>query len=143
MRLYESKYLFVNYLEIQYLLHIKFKEEVLKIDTNTLKADFFVFFDEMVKRKARHFMIDTENIEHIFDTEFVSWFNRTIFPLIKSIKADKIAWLSLANSNFSIISSFLTSKNEKIEQKLFTKPDLAMKWLLEDGKRKKFRFAED
>ena len=142
MRLYESKYLTVNFLEVQFLFHIKFKNETKNIDINVIKAEFFLFYDKMVKRKTRYLMFDCENIEHVFDNEFISWFDRTIFPLIKSIKAEKIAWFCQKQYNFEIPISFLTSDNKKIEQKIFNKPDLAMKWLLDGAKQKKLSFQD-
>ena len=142
MRLYESEYLTVNYLEVQYLFHFKFKKKTYNIDINTVKAEFFLFFDKMVKRKARYVMFDCENMEHIFDNEFISWYNKTIFPLIKSVKAEKIAWYIRKNINFEISLSFLTSDKKEIKQKIFNKPDLAMKWLLEGAKQKKLSFQD-
>lgn len=142
MLLYKSDYLNVNYLEIQYLLHFKFKESVQNISENTLKAEFLAFFDKMVKRKARHLLIDTENIEKIVNIDFIYWFNSIIFPLIKSIKTDKIAWLIKTEQNFNLSETFTTSDNQIIEQRLIDKSDFAMKWLLEGAQRKKLSFQD-
>lgn len=142
MLLYKSDYLNVNYLEIQYLLHFKFKESAQNISENTLKAEFLAFFDKMVKRKARHLLIDTENIEKIVNIDFISWFNSIIFPLIKSIKTDKIAWLIKTEQNFNLSETFTTSDNQIIEQRLIDKSDFAMKWLLEGAQRKKLSFQD-
>jgi hypothetical protein len=142
MLLYKSDYLSVNYLEVQYLIHFKFKELAQNIDENTLKAEFFVFFDKMVKRKARHFLIDTQNIEQFVNIDFISWFNRTIFSLVKSIKTDKIVWLQKTEPDLDLPEIFTTADNQTIEQKLLNKPDFAMKWLLEGAQRKKLSFQD-
>ncbi len=133
MLLYQSKYLFVNFLEVQYLLHIKFKDECKSLSVNELKAEFLLFFDKMVKRKARHFLIDTENIEHLLDMDFVKWLNLNIIPLIKSIKADKIAWIDKNRQ----LSDF---QDNNIENKFFTEHTEAMQWLLQNADRKPLSF---
>ena len=138
MLLYRSKYLFINYLEVQYLFHIKFLEPTKNLTATELKAEFMVFIDQMVKRKGRHFLIDTENIESFCDSNFISWFNRIILPQIKSVKTDKIAWLF--KNGFTQDIKIENKLDENISQKLFTSSKNAMNWLLEGAKRKKLSF---
>ena len=133
MLLYKSKYFFVNFLEVQYLMHFKFTDACKNLNTNELKAEFLLFFDKMVKRRARHFLIDAENIEHLLDINIVNWLNINILPLIKSVKADKIAWIIQTQKNFDF-------KSQNIENKSFDKHDKAIKWLLQNAERKKLSF---
>ncbi len=138
MLLYKSEILLVNYLEIQYLTHIKFQEDLKILTINEIKAEFFTFFDKMIKRKGRHIYFDIRRTEHLFDNELITWFNKTILPMISSVKADKIAWLIRPETeNPPIIEPQAT---EKIEQQIFTEPDKLMKWLLEAPERKPFSF---
>jgi hypothetical protein len=138
MLLYSSKYLSVNYLEVQYLMHIKFSEQTKNATEQELKADFLLFYDKMVKRRGRHFLIDTENIENIISSKFVVWFTKTVFPLVKSVKADKIAWLFKKGipDNFDIDEK----ATENVVQKIFDNSQQAMKWLLENAETKKLSF---
>ncbi|MEA3452111.1 MAG: hypothetical protein U9Q83_09450 [Bacteroidota bacterium] len=138
MLLYRSKYLFVNYLEVQFLTHIKFFPEVKEINSTEFKAHFMVFINEMVKRKGRHIMIDTENIESFCDSDFISWFNRIVLPQIKSVKTDKIAWLF--KNGFAQEIKIEEKLDKIISQKLFTDSKKAMNWLLEGAKRKSLSF---
>ncbi len=138
MLLYHSKFLLVNYLEIQYLLHIKFLPATKEIDSIELKAEFMLFIDKMVKRRARHILIDTENIEHICSSDFILWFDKIILPMLKSIKADKIAWLFRNNLQEKISTDKIIY--DKIDQRIFIDSKNAMNWLLENKDRKPLSF---
>lgn len=140
MLIYKSEILFINYLEVQYLLHIKFQEDLKILTTNELKAEFLNFFDGMVKRKGRHIFFDANRVAHIVNAEFIAWFNRTILPLIASVKADKIAWLFGSDTNE--LPSIENKASEKIEQKVFTNPKEVMHWLLDGAERKKLSFQD-
>jgi len=140
MLLYSSDILFINYLEIQYLTHIKFQEDLKILTENELKGEFFNFFDKMVKRKGRHLLFDVSRVEHLFDNEFINWFNRTILPMISSEKADKLAWVFRPETEN--IPSIPEKASEKIIQKTFTNHEDAMKWLLDGAERKKFSFQD-
>ncbi|MBN2893536.1 MAG: hypothetical protein JXL97_16815 [Bacteroidales bacterium] len=139
MLLYKSDILFINYLEIQYLTHIKFQEDLKILTINELKGEFFNFFDKMVKRKGRHILFDAGRVEHLVDAEFIGWFNRMILSLIASQKADKVAWLFRPNAGLPQIDEKVS---ENILQKTFTVPAEAMKWLLDGAERKKFSFQD-
>ncbi len=138
MLLYNSNILFINYLEVQYLTHITFQEDLKILTEKELKAEFFNFFDKMVKRKGRHLFFDARRVEHLVDNEFIAWFNKLILPLIASEKADKIAWLFRPNKE---ILNLEKKANDNIFQKSFVKSDEAMKWLLDGAERKKLRFS--
>lgn len=138
MLLYNSKTLLVNFLEVQYLTHITFHDNAKKIEINSLKSEFFMLFDKMVKRKARLILFDVIKIEHLTDKSFEKWINQTIFPLILSIEASKIAWLFSSDNKF--ISNFNNYASKKIQQKQFFDPKNAMIWLLKNAKRKKLKF---
>lgn len=134
MLVYNSNYLYVNYLEIQNLLNIKFKNNCKKLSDNELKAEIFNFYDKMVKRKAKYFLIDTKNIEKFIIGDFINWFDNTILSLISSLKAKKIAWLFYDKQKK--YTKFKKIIDDNIEQKIYYKPDEALKWLLKNHKRK-------
>lgn len=140
MLLYNSKYISINYLEVQYLFHINFYPEAKKLNSNELKAEFLIVLDKIVNRKGRHFLIDTNNIEHIFEHDLILWFNKIILPFIQSAKSDKIAWLFKTAENESISISETTEK--KIEQKIFDDNKKAVNWLLEGAERKSLSFED-
>lgn len=138
MLIYKSNILLINYLEVQYLLHIKFQEDLKILTSNELKAEFLKFFNDMIKRKGRHIFFDANRVAHIVDNEFISWFNRLILPLISSIKADKIAWLFGKDANE--LPKIEPQIFEKIEQKVFSDPKEVMNWLLDGAERKQLSF---
>lgn len=133
MVLFISKYITVNYLEVQYLMHFDLSQEVSKIQENELKAHLLLFYDKMIKRKARVFLVNVEKCN--VPKNFVDWFDSFILPLIKSVKATKIAWVGI---DYTIKNS----ADEKIIQKKFNDNALAMKWLLENADRKKLSFED-
>ncbi len=137
MLLYNSKILLVNYLEIQYLTHITFQEDLKIMTLNEIKAELFLMFHKMTKKKGRHLLFDARRVEHLVDTEFIEWFDNTILPLIISEKADKIVWLYRPEIK---IPDLKENVKEKITQKFFNDSELAMKWLLDNAERKKFKF---
>jgi len=140
MLIYKSDILFINYLEIQYLTSIKFQEDLKILTINELKAEFLSFFDKMIKRKGRHLFFDANRVAHLVDSEFIDWFNRTILPLISSVKADKIAWLF--GQDVEQLPEISINATDKIEQKAFTSPKEVMSWLLDGAERKKFSFQD-
>ncbi len=133
MVLFISKYLTVNYLEVQYLMHFDLSKEINNLSETDLKAHFLQFFDKMIKRKARLFIVDAKKCS--VPENFVDWFDSVILPLIKSVKASKIAWVGI---NYAIKDK----ADETIIQKKFNDNATAMKWLLEDADRKKLSFED-
>ncbi len=131
MLLFISKYITVNYLEVQYLMHFDLSKHVDELSENDLKAHFLLFFDKMIKRKARLFLVNTEKCN--IHENFVDWFDSTILPLVKSVKATKIAWVGVNNQ-------IKDKADLNIAQKNFNDNASAMKWLLENAERKKLSF---
>ncbi len=134
MLLYNSKILYVNYLEVQYLTHIQFQEDLRILTVSELKGEFFTFFDKMVNRKCKYLYVSAVQVEHLIDKEFIEWFNRIILPEIVSIKAEKVGWLFRADKALPQLEAQAT---ETISQKVFTNPQELMKWLLDGAERKK------
>ncbi len=134
MLLYNSKILFVNYLEVQFLTHIEFQEDLKILTVDELKGEFFNFFNEMVNRKCRYLYFSVHQVEHLIDEDFIMWFNRVILPEIVSQKAKKIGWLYRPDKQLPQIDKQAT---ETIEQQVFTNPAELMKWLLDGAERKK------
>ncbi len=133
MLLFISKFITVNYLEVQYLMHFDLSKEVNEMSEADLKAHFLLFYDKMIKRKARLFLVNTEKCT--VDKNLVKWFNSIILPLLKSVKATKIAWVGLNNQ-------IEDKADNTIIQKKFNDNATAMKWLLEDADRKKLSFED-
>lgn len=132
MLLYTSQYLTVNYLEVQFLSHIKWTEKATELNEEQIKAELINFTEKMVKRKARYILCDVQNIEHFFEQNFLDWWNINIFTKIASKKFERKAVLCSSN----------LSDNLELSDKLFTNPQKAMQWLLKYAKRKKLSFDD-
>jgi len=143
MLLYNSKYLTVNYLEVQFLFHIKWSETAKELSEKQIKDELLNFINKMIKRKARHVFCDIVNIEHFVNKDFIDWTDNNILNKIVSIKIDKKAILlsNILKNSFDNYS-YNISKNNKIEIQFFGDSKIAMKWLLEDAKRKKLSFED-
>ena len=132
MLLYNSDALTVNYLEVRYLMHFKFSEKASFYEDLEIKASLLSFCKNMIKRKARLFLLDVSSIK--INAEFVNWFNINILPLIKSIEARKIAWL---NCDIQV-----PDKADNLEQKAFNDSAEAMNWLIKESETKKLSFED-
>ncbi len=143
MLLYNSKYLTVNYLEVQFLFHVKWTDFAKELSEQQIKDEMLNFTNKMVKRKARHIFCDVVNIEHFVNQEFINWLDNNILKKIASIKIDKKAILisNILKNSFENYT-FEVFENHKIEIQFFGDPKRAMKWLLDNAKRKKLSFED-
>jgi len=143
MLLYNSKYLTVNYLEVQFLFHIKWTDLAKELSEQEIKDELINFTSKMVKRKARHIFCDITNIEHFVNKDFLNYWDKNILEKIASIKIDKKAILlsNILKNSFENYT-FDVSENNKIEIQFFGESQKAMKWLLDGAKRKKLSFED-
>ena len=138
MLLYKSKILEVNYLEVQYLIHLAFKPQAKNLDLGEIKKEFFLFLENRVKRRGRHFFIDFRNIEQVIDKNFINWFHSEVMPEIFSLKGNNEAiFLTQDKAKELSLPKFFIVREKLLEVKIFTDPKEAMNWLLEGQERRR------
>jgi len=125
MLLYHSTNLTVNYLETKKITHFKFNIDANQLLINTLKIEFVIFLEKMVSRKAKFILFETDNISHLFNIEFVEWFNCAILPTVISKDFEKIAWINKAQNIKQL------TEIESFSQKVFDKNKEAVIWINE------------
>ncbi len=134
MLLYKSNILEVNYLEVQYLIHLTFKKTAQNQNIETLQQELLTFLEKRVKRRGRYIFLDLRNTENLANKEFIVWFAAKILPEIFSLKGKKFAILS--NQKFQL-PSYLMVKETLLETKVFISPQQAMEWLLKNAERRR------
>ncbi len=135
MLLYRSKYLIVNYLEVQYLFHVKWTKMANKLDEKQIKDEVINFTNNMVNRKAKFIFCDITDIQNIADKQLFDWHDNNILNKIASKEICKKAIL-LSNNYFFEDYDFKVFDNKIIEIRFFNNSKKAMNWLLTNAKRK-------
>ncbi len=130
MILYKSKFLEVNYLELQHLTHFLFSDYASYMDGEGVYHEMLNFLGFRIHKRSRRFYLDLRNIEHLIDKEFFPWFEKYILPKLASFNADKVAYL-LKNTSISDIPErkITLFKNRDINVRFFDNPAGLMQWM--------------
>jgi len=135
MVLYTSKFLRVNYLELQYLMHFYWTDYAGYMDQEGIYHEFLNFLSKRIYKRANQIYVDWRKVEHLISQETIDWFLQYILPKIASHKARRMAFL-LTDSDLVSLPEQIPVNNLTIEAKIFTDPDLLMQWLMEGAERK-------
>ncbi len=130
MIIYKSKFLEVNYLEVQHLKHFLFSPFSAYMDKEGLYHEFLNFLSGRIHKRSRLFYMDMRHVEHLTDKRLLDWFNTHILPRMASFNARKTAWL-FQNDKFHLDTQFRLNENLIIHQKSFRDPQKLMDWLKE------------
>ena len=135
MILYSSKFMKVNYLELQYLMHFYWTDYAGYMDEEGVYHEFLNFLNKRIYKRANQIYVDWRKIEHLISQETVDWFLQYILPKIASHKAYRLAFL-LKDTNKIKLPENIPVNNTGFEAKIFTNPEELMQWLMDGAERK-------
>ncbi len=135
MILYTSKFLKVNYLELQYLMHFYWTEYAGYMDEEGVYHEFLNFLDKRIYKRAHQIYIDWRQTEHLVSQETADWFIKYILPRIVSHKPHRLGFLLNDTRKISLPDT-IPLKHGQIAARLFTNPLVLMQWLMENAERK-------
>ncbi len=135
MILYQSKFLRVNYLELQYLMHIYWTDYAAYMDDEGIYHEFLNFLSRRIYKRANQIYVDWKNVEHLISQETIDWFIKYILPKIASHKAYRMAFL-VNNPDKYKLDSKIKVNNTEFEARIFTTPEELMEWIMDGAERK-------
>jgi len=135
MILYSSKFLKVNYLELQYLMHFYWADYAGYMDEEGIYHEFLNFLSKRIYKRANQIYVDWQKVEHLISQETIDWFVKYILPKIASHKAYRMAFL-LSKERIVSLPEKIQVNNITIEAKIFTNPEVLMQWLMDGAERK-------
>jgi len=135
MILYSSKFLKVNYLELQYLVHFYWTDFAGYMDEEGIYHELLNFLNKRIYKRANQIFVDWRKVEHLISQETIDWFIKYILPKIASHKAYRMAFL-LSEEGIVTLPEKIQVNNVTIEAKIFTNPEVLMKWLMDGAERK-------
>ena len=128
MIIYKSKFLEVNYLEVQHIKHFLFSPYASYMDREGLFHEMLNFLSHRIHKRSRLFYMDMRQVEHLTDEEFMSWFHTYILPKTASYQATKCAWL-FNGTDLNWDKKIALPNGQHIHHKTFTDPSGLMNWL--------------
>lgn len=135
MILYSSKFLKVNYLELQYLMHFYWGEYAGYMDEEGIYHEFINFLNKRIYKRANQIYIDWRQAEHLISQETVDWFVQYILPKIVSHKPFRLAFLLDTPEKISLPENIQLSHG-KITTSIFSDSEKLMHWLMKGAERK-------
>ncbi len=130
MILYKSKFLEVNYLELQHITHFVFSEYAVHMDTEGVYHEILNFLGRRIHKRSRLFYLDLHRIDHLLEPEFFDWFEQYILPKLASFNARKIAYLTgITNEKQLKNHTIALPSGKTVEAAFFEKPQALMQWL--------------
>ncbi len=135
MILYQSKFLKVNYLELQYLMHFYWTDYAGYMDEEGVYHEFINFLNKRIYKRANQIYVDWIKVEHLISQETIDWFIQYILPKIASHKAYKLAFL-LKNPKKIAVPEKIKVNNTYIQAQVFDNPKFLMEWLMDGAERK-------
>ena len=135
MILYTSKFLKVNYLELQYLMHFHWTEYAGYMDAEGVYHEFLNFLSKRIYKRANQIYVDWRQVEHLISQETIDWFLQYILPKIASHKAYRMAFL-LNNPDKIQLPEKVKVNNLSLTARIFSDPELLMQWLMDGAERK-------
>jgi len=135
MLLYSSKFLKVNYLELQYLMHFYWTDYAGYMDEEGIYHEFINFLNKRIYKRANQIYIDWRKVEHLISQETIDWFIQRILPKIVSHKAYRLAFL-LNNPDKIHLPEIVKINNISMQTGVFNDPEKLMNWLMDGAKRK-------
>ncbi len=135
MILYQSKFLKVNYLELQYLMHFYWTDYAGYMDEEGVYHEFINFLNKRIYKRTNQIYVDWIKVEHLISQETIDWFIQYILPKIASHKAYKLAFL-LKNPKKITVPEKIKVNNTYIQAQVFDNPEILMEWLMDGAERK-------
>jgi len=135
MILYTSKFLKVNYLELQYLMHFYWSEYAGYMDTEGIYHEFLNFLSKRIYKRANQIYVDWRQVEHLISQETIDWFLQYIVPKIASHKAYRMAFL-FKNTDKIKLPENVKVNNKVLSARVFSDSEALMQWLMDGAERK-------
>ncbi len=135
MILYTSKFLKVNYLELQYLMHFYWTEYAGYMDTEGIYHELLNFLSKRIYKRANQIYVDWRQVEHLISQETIDWFLQYILPKIASHKVYRMAFL-LNNPDKIQLPKNIKVNNLSLTARVFSDPEILMQWLMDGAERK-------
>ncbi len=135
MTLYTSKFLKVNYLELQYLMHFYWSDYAGYMDSEGVYHQFINFLDKRIYKRANQIYVDWRQVEHLISQETIDWFIKYILPKIVSHKPYRLAFL-LNDPGKIFLPQIIPLTHSKITTNSFSDSEELMQWLMQDAERK-------
>jgi len=133
--IYHSKFLEVNYLELQYLMHFRWSRFAAYMDREGIYYETARFAEKRVKRRADQIYLDWRHISHLIEPETLPWLEEYIFPKIFSHHPHKLGILLEKLPDFSLPGHIRLNEKD-IPVRVFTSPEKLTAWLMEGARRK-------
>ena len=131
MIIYKSKFLEVNYLEVQHIKHFLFSQYASYMDREGLFHEMLNFLSRRIHKRSRLFYMDMRRVEHLTDKEFMQWFHLYILPKMTSHQATKCGWLFNA-TDLKWDQKLPLPNRQPIHHKTFTDASRLMNWFQSD-----------
>jgi hypothetical protein len=93
MIIYRSKFLEVNYLERQHLMHFRWTGFAAHMDREGFYHEWLNFLGYRLHKRSRKFYIDLRTVEQWADATFFEWLFTYIIPKMASFNASAIGFL--------------------------------------------------
>ena len=135
MILYKSKFLEVNFLELQYLSHFFWSDYAGYMDKEGIYHEFINFLNKRIYKRANQIYVDWRKVEHLINQETIDWFLQYILPKIASHKSYRMAFLFQHPELFKLPEN-IEVNSRTIEAKTFSNPEKLMQWLMHNAERK-------
>ncbi len=135
MILYSSKFLKVNYLELQYLTHFYFGDYAATMDEEGVYHEFVNFLNKRIYKRGNQIFVDWRKVENLISQETADWFIQYILPKIASHKAYRLAFL-LTDLSIMELPKVVKVNNTQFIAKVFTDSEKAMAWIMDGAERK-------
>ncbi|NPA43635.1 MAG: hypothetical protein GXO27_06390 [Chlorobi bacterium] len=136
MILYRSKFLEVNLLEVQYVMHFLWREYARHMDEKGVYYETLNFLKHRVRRRADSIYMDWRNIQHLVSRETFDWYEQYVLPQVFSHRPHKLAFLFNPPVPFEL-PGFVTVHGKRVPVRAFTSPSDLMAWLTEGAPRRK------
>ena len=135
MILYGSKFLKVNFLELQYLMHFYWTDFAGYMDEEGIYHEFLNFLSKRIYKRANQIYVDWRKVEHLISPETIDWFLQYILPKTASHKAYRLGFLVSDTEKFNLPDTIQVN-NTTMAARSFTDPEKLMHWLMDGAERK-------
>ena len=135
MILYSSKFIKVNYLELQYLTHLYWTDYAGYMDSEGIYYELLNFLEKRIYKRGNQIYMDWRSVEHLISQETFDWFLQYILPKIASHKAYRLAFLVNQPQKYQV-PEIVPVNNTQMQARIFTHSDELMQWIMEGAERK-------
>lgn len=132
MEVYKSKYLVLNYYEIDNYIEMIWLPETFYMNAEDYKKEFRKYVEIITQYKPKAVLPDTIDMKFTISPKLQEWTNKHIFTFSLSIGLDKAAFVVSEDfiSQLSIEQTMDENEGKKFKTKYFTNKEDARNWIL-------------